>query len=332
MTALQFEERYGDEWVELETLLNLLPDNPSQRHGHGWTSDVLSRDTLRLTELYRRACGHLMLARARAYPAHLVDRLDALTAGAHQRIYYRRDVGWHSARRLVQQTIPAAVRQHSSYLLVAATVFVVPLVFMALLVYRQPELILSMVSADTAASFEDMYSTTAQALGRTRTADTDWTMFGFYIRNNIGVAFQCFAGGLFAGVGSLFFLAYNGAFAGAVGGYLVGRGLATTFFSFVITHSAFELTAIVLSGAAGLRVGYGIIAPGRRSRADALALAARESIGLLCGATLMLIIAAATEAFWSSAQWIPSGVKYGVAAICWAAVIAYLFKHGRAAD
>ena len=45
-------------------------------------------------------------------------------------------------------------------------------------------------------------------------------MFGYYIRNNIGVAFQCFAGGLFAGLGTLFFLAYNGAFAGALAGYL----------------------------------------------------------------------------------------------------------------
>jgi uncharacterized membrane protein SpoIIM required for sporulation len=332
MTALQFEERYGDEWLELETLLNLLPDNPSDWYGRNWTGETDPLRAVRLTELYRRACGHLALARSRAYPAHLVDRLDVLIADAHQRIYHRPELGWHRVRGLVQYEIPAAIRQHSSYLLVSTLVFVVPLVFMALVVYRQPELILSMVSADTTASFDDMYSTTAQALGRTRTADTDWTMFGFYIRNNIGVAFQCFAGGLVAGIGSLFFLAYNGAFAGAIGGYLVARGMGTTFLSFVVTHSAFELTAIVLSGAAGLRMGHAIIAPGRRSRVDALALATRESVVVLYGATLMLIVAAATEAFWSSAQWIPHGLKYGVAAICWAAVVGYLFKRGRDAD
>ena len=38
----------------------------------------------------------------------------------------------------------------------------------------------------------------------------------------------------------------------------------------------------------------------------------------------MLSIAAAIEAFWSSARWLPPAVKYGVAAICWMAVIAYL--------
>ena len=91
-------------------------------------------------------------------------------------------------------------------------------------------------------------------------------MFGFYIRHNVGIAFQCFAAGLFAGVGSLFFLAYNGALIGAVAGYLTERGLAATFFSFVVTHSAFELTAIVLSGAAGLRLGTRLLAPGRQTR------------------------------------------------------------------
>ena len=49
-------------------------------------------------------------------------------------------------------------------------------------------------------------------------------MFGFYIRHNIGIAFQCFAGGLFAGIGSLFYLIYNGAIIGAVAGYLTERG------------------------------------------------------------------------------------------------------------
>jgi uncharacterized membrane protein SpoIIM required for sporulation len=162
-----------------------------------------------------------------------------------------------------------------------------------------------------------------------RTAETDWLMFGFYIRNNISVAFQCFAGGLFAGIGSLFFLAYNGAFAGAVAGYLIERGLSPQFFSFVVTHSAFELTAIVLSGAAGLRIGYGLIAPGRLTRVDSLVRATREAVVLLYVASAMLLLAAAIEAFWSSARWMPLGIKYGVAAICWAAVIGYFARQGR---
>jgi len=185
------------------------------------------------------------------------------------------------------------------------------------------------VSAETAASFEDMYSPTAASIGRTRTASTDWIMFGFYIRNNIGVAFQCFASGIAAGVLSIFMIAYNGALAGAVAGYLTERGLAETFFSFVVTHAAFELTAIVLAGAAGLKLGHSLLAPGRRTRRQSLVHAASECVVLLYGITAMLIVAAAFEAFWSSSAWVPNAVKYGVAAVCWTVVLAYFARQGR---
>ena len=99
-------------------------------------------------------------------------------------------------------------------------------------------------------------------------------MFGFYIRNNIGIAFQCFAGGIFAGLGSLFFLAFNGVAAGSPAGYLTARGHGETFYSFVVTHGAFELTAIVLAGAAGLRLGHALLVPGRHTRRAALERAA----------------------------------------------------------
>jgi len=103
---------------------------------------------------------------------------------------------------------PSAARTKAPYIAVAAATFLLPTVVVGLLVYSRPELILSVVSSETAASFEEMYSASARSIGRARTATTDWMMFGFYIRHNVGVSFQCFAGGLFAGLGSLFFLAY----------------------------------------------------------------------------------------------------------------------------
>jgi uncharacterized membrane protein SpoIIM required for sporulation len=157
-------------------------------------------------------------------------------------------------------------------------------------------------------------------------------MFGFYIRNNMSVALQCFASGLAAGLGSLFFLAFNGAYGGAIAGYLTERGLGETFYSFIVTHAAFELTAIVLSGAAGLRLGHAWIAPGRRTRVQSLVLAAREVVVIVYGVLALLLIAAAVEAFWSSGSWIPLPIKYGVAAICWAAVLAWLTLQGRRAS
>ena len=49
------------------------------------------------------------------------------------------------------------------------------------------------------------------------------------------------------------------------------------------------------------------------------------------GVTCMLFVAAGVEAFWSSARWIAPAVKYGVAAVCWLAVLGYFTLQGRRA-
>jgi uncharacterized membrane protein SpoIIM required for sporulation len=223
------------------------------------------------------------------------------------------------------------VRAHAAYVWTSAALFFVPMLLVGWLVFQRPDLILSVTSAEQAAQFEEMYSDAAQSIGA-RGADSDWLMFGFYIRNNIGIAFQCFAAGIFFGVGSMLFLVFNGIVIGAVAGFLTERGLGATFYSFVVTHGAFELTAIVLSGAAGLRLGQALLAPGRRTRVQSLTQAARETIVIIYGFIVMLLIAAAIEAFWSSARWLPLPLKYGVATLCWIVVLGYLTFQGRRED
>jgi uncharacterized membrane protein SpoIIM required for sporulation len=328
MTPLHFEQLYQAEWTELEMLVGRVLGREAKKRKE-------PREPVpgaRLASLYRRACEHLALARDRSYPAYIVDRLERVTADAHQLIYQRRQFSIGHVLELVSFEFPSAVRTQLPYVMVSAAAFLVPTLVLGFLVYYRPDLILSVVSADTAESFERMYSPDVDSIGRIRTATTDWMMFGFYIRNNIGVAFQCFAGGLFAGLGSLFFLVFNGAFGGAVAGYLTNRGLSTTFYSFVATHSAFELTAIVLAGAAGMRIGHALLAPGRMTRSQSLVHATRETTVLLYGVTAMLVIAAAIEAFWSSATWLPPQVKYASALICWLSVLGYFTSQGRRAD
>ena len=327
MTPLQFEALYQGEWTELEALL----DRVLGRAGRRSPADE-EVSGARVAALYRRACEQLALARARSYPAYLVDRLERLTADGHQVIYRQQAFGVARVKAMLAVEFPRAVRAQAAYVWAAAALFFLPTFAVGLLVYRNPDLILSVVSPSTVASFEQMYSPAAESIGRVREATTDWMMFGFYIRNNISVSFQCFAGGLFAGLGSLFFLAYNGAYSGAIAGYLTDRGMAPTFYSFAVTHAAFELTAIVLSGAAGLRIGHALLAPGRLTRRQALVHATQDSAVILYGVVAMLLVAAGIEAFWSSAQWLPHPIKYSVAALCWIAVLAYLTLQGRRAD
>jgi uncharacterized membrane protein SpoIIM required for sporulation len=213
---------------------------------------------------------------------------------------------------------------------VSTALFVIPMLLVGWIVYRNPDLILSVVDFETAAEYEEMYSD-ANDSTRMRDADSDWMAFGFYIQNNISVAFRFFAGGLLFGIGSILFILLNGVHTGAIAGYLTERGLASAFYSFVVTHGAFELTAFFLAGGAGLRLGHALIAPGRHTRRQSLVLAARETMVIIYGVVVMLIIAAAIEAFWSSARWLPLPLKYGVAGVCWLSVITYFTLQGRRA-
>jgi len=181
---------------------------------------------------------------------------------------------------------------------------------------------------------EYMYDPENKKIGRkeSRQTDTDVMMFGFYIFNNISVGFRTFASGMLLGIGSIFFLFYNGLVIGGVAGYLTNLGFIETFWSFVSGHGSFELTAIVICGMAGLLLAKPNFFPGNLRRADALKIIAKDSIQLVMGAALMLIVAAFIEAFWSPSSFVSSNIKYIVAAILWAIVIAYFTFAGRSSN
>ena len=335
MTPRQFEARYEPAWIELTRGLDAL-DRGQGAHrkprkskaGEFPTDGVPPPGAARIAQLYRQCCEHLALARERAYPVHLVAQLEALAARAHQRIYRRHDYGLHALRDLFLYQAPAAVRALRWNLAIVAALFWVPALVVGIATWLDPHFVLIVLDAGEVREFDWMYGPgTGEHLGRT--SGNDWEMFGEYILHNIGISFQCFAAGLLLGVGSLFVVGYNGVILGAVAGLLVAHGDSERFFSFVITHSAFELTAILLSGAAGLKLGHAVLAPGRLTRTQALTRAARETSPVVACFFVMLVIAAAIEAFWSSAGWIAPGVKYAVGGGCWAAVIAYLGFQGR---
>jgi len=130
------------------------------------------------------------------------------------------------------------------------------------------------------------------------------------------------------GIGTLFFMLFNGVYIGTVAGHLTHLGFNDTFWGFVAGHSAFELTAIVISGAAGLKLAMALIAPGRKTRILALIDNGKIGIKIMYGAATLFIMAAFIEAFWSSMT-LDVGIKYAVAAGLWTLLIAYLCLVGR---
>ncbi|MCA9495245.1 MAG: stage II sporulation protein M, partial [Myxococcales bacterium] len=141
-------------------------------------------------------------------------------------------------------------------------------------------------------------------------------------------AFRCFATGILAGAGPLFYLVYNGLVIGTVGGYLTGVGLGGNLLAFVVGHSAWELTGVCVAGAGGLRMGWALIATGGRTRIGSLTAAGPVLYRIVLGAATMLLVAAAIEGFWSAGPVPMSGkLVFGFAQVV--VVVSWLGFGGR---
>jgi uncharacterized membrane protein SpoIIM required for sporulation len=319
-----FEARHGAEWEQFERWLDArgkFGRKPAKIDG---------LEEISVPQRYRQLCQQLALARDREYSPDLVDRLNSLVLRGHHVLYGAR------ARRESSQgfafilgEFPRQVRAERALFTAAALLFFGP--FLALIAALQwyPDFIYYVLDPATVSNYQEMYNPSARKLGQ-RESDTNVAMFGFYIWNNVKVGIQTFATGLAFGIGSVFYLLANGVIIGAVAGYLTQIGYGVPFWSFVSGHSAMELTAIVISGAAGLRLGGAAIAPGRLSRKAALVAAAKPAMRLMMGAALMFIVAAFIEAFWSPLNAFPSALKYAVGVAMWVVVIAWLALGGRA--
>lgn len=312
-------------WSQLEAWLDFQDLPRKQRHQR-----LTEQPALDFPETYRHVCHHLALAQSRMYSPLLIERLNQLVIRGHNRLYSSRLHFWHRLVEFFLRALPQLVRQERKVVYLAATLFFGSLISMIIAIQIQPELVYSVIEGEQVADMEMMYDPkNTSRIGREREADSDVLMFGFYIRNNTGIGFQTFASGLIFGLGTLFFLLYNGLVIGAVAGHLTEIGYIETFWSFVAGHSAFELTAIVLSGAAGLKLAEALVMPGRKSRRLALLDNSHLAIQLVYAAATLFIIAAFIEAFWSSQAIIPPEIKYVVGISLWALVVFYFVRVGR---
>jgi uncharacterized membrane protein SpoIIM required for sporulation len=201
--------------------------------------------------------------------------------------------------------------------------------FFGYLCVRYPSMAYEVMGEDQARNIEGMYDPESYHFLTPREVSSDADMFGFYIYNNISIAFRTFAGGILAGFGSLLILCFNALFLGAAAGHIINLGFTNTFFPFIIAHSAFELTAIVFSAQGGLLLGYRLFVTKGLSRAASLKEGGRAALPIISGAGIMLVIAACLEAFWSSRHTLPVMLRYGTGASLWVLLLCYFIFAGR---
>ncbi len=324
MRQEQFVARYQHEWQALERWLALRGE--SARRARRQVADNALNDE-DIPQHYRRLCQQLALARKRGYSPQLVARLQVLMQQGHGLLYRTPSPHWQRALEFLFADFPQLVRSQARSMWAATALFAVPLLGSFLLVQWYPDFIHLLMDNREIAAMESMYDPSSPHLGRD--SGTDWMMFGHYIMNNISIGLRTFASGLLAGVGTVLVLLFNGLTIGAVAGHLQHIGHGAPFWQFVAGHGAFELTAIVIAGGAGLQLGMKLLAPSRRRRIDALVDGGVIGARLCLGVAAMLLVAAFIEAFWSSIAEVPAWGKFSVAGVLWSVVLLWLWRGGR---
>ena len=320
MPADKFINQRKNAWQRLEELLNLL-DHASLRR--------LRREEVReLGRIYRRTASDLAIARAEARDPRLVNYLNSLVIRAHGKIYQTDSQGWKQLRNFFARELPRTFRRTWRYTVLSFSIFLIFGMFSFVATRIDPE-------------FSELVGVSAyfrENIVETRThwwegLNEEGNQIGaaFIMQNNIRVTIYTFAFGAMLGLGTIYYLAFNGANIASVLALTYSAGFGNDLVTFMVGHGVIELSCIFIAGGAGLLIGSAIVLPGDLSRADAMKTRGMEAVRLMIGVALLLVVAATIEGFISPAQ-IDSRIKFGIGGLTGLAMYSYLLLAGRESD
>ena len=314
MISNRWIEQRQSSWARLDTLTH-------QVEGSGIRS--LSGAELReFGLLYRQVAADLSAVRSDRASGTLEEYLNSLLSRAHNRIYTGRKAGFGTVLRFLSQDYPRIFRRLFPYVATSLLVFLAGAALGTLLTLSRPEFMRVMLGPAMLETIDHHQMWTQSIVSMKPQASSA------ILTNNIGVCFMAFAGGIVAGLGTLFLMFENGLQMGVISTACSQAHMALDLFSFVAAHGALELPSIFIAGGAGLRLATALFFPGMLSRRDSLAKGARESIRLLAGVVPLLVVAGSLEAFLSPSG-APVAVKFGVGAALLCGLGFWLTEGGR---
>lgn len=295
-------------WQELESLCRLVSQPKAK---------LSPEQATRFASLYRAACADLALAESYQLPPQTIEFLHGLVAQAHNQMYRTRKFQWRMwwyrilvetpQRIFLDPCVTAATLVFWGLFLIAA--------FLAYDNQIWPGFAESVVGEEQLEQVEMMY----KGFGE-REAGANPFMTGFYVWNNASIGLACFVMMLLIVPGMLT-LSFNAVVLGGIFGFMFRPEMGEAginFRNFVTAHGPFELTAIVLSAAAGLRIGLGGLKTNGLRRSDSLVKSAREALPIAMCAVILFCLAALIEGFISPAteQYLPWWTKALAGWIC----------------
>ena len=280
----------------------------------------LSRSELQeLALLYRQVASDLSTLRQDATSVALANRVNHLLARAHHIIYSSRKSSWRNFFLFLRDGYPRVFRQQIVPVFAALVLMLLGTVLAAAFTLANPRFaapILGPTVMDSIARHQ-MWTQSIVSVAPQATSGI--------MTNNLSVSFAAFAGGLLFGFGSVFILFNNGLMLGAVAVACQKAGMALPLWSFVVPHGSLELPAIVIAGAAGIRLGWGMLFPGLFRWKDSVAKAGGEAAQLVSGVIPMLFIAGCLEGFFSPSS-APVALKFSVGAGLFLLLNLWLFR------
>jgi len=256
------------------------------------------------------------LARARTYQVdpRVIAYLERVVTAGHNALYRARGKDRTPLPHYLLRDFPAAVVQSWRYVVLAFLLFSVPAVVGYVMIRERPALAEELLSPVMVARAEAAVENQTEGRGYAETSREDRPpMAAWIITNNISVSFGTFVGGLTGGLLTAWLLFTNGMMLGLVLGLFQNYQALKYLLTFVLGHGVLELTAIFISAGAGFRLAKAMIAPGDRTRKDALVVEGRIAARMI-GAVVTLLLLAGTIEGLLSASAAPAIWKYGVSA------------------
>ena len=316
----------ADERGECIGRLQELVSHASRLRGLRALSDS---ELLEFGRLYRRVASELSHARAHGFDRRELDRLNWLVGRAYGLLYVSESGGWSGVLRFFRGELPRTLRHHARLIALCAGLFGAAALVGAALTLVRPDT-MDLVSPGMADA--------VRSIAARHEGGQDWLPADFrpvaaslVMANNVQVSFFAFSTGVLLGIGTVFVLLFNGFVLGVIAAGVSRTPAAVHFWAFVAPHGVLELPAIIISGAAGMLLGFAIVDPGEHSRLDALRLAGRQSAILMLGVVAFLFVAGLVEGLFSPAVVAPA-LKFAMATLLALGFSAYVLLPGRGSE
>ncbi len=300
MNIQRWIARREPNWKRLDTLLKR-----AEKQGLKSLSAAEIKD---LASLYRSVSADLARARTHQVGETLVRDLQGLTSRGYTQIYQgSQRQEWQAAIAFYEWGFPALVQETAGYIALATALFLLGTIVSWWFAWHDPTFLSLIVPEHLITKVQDKGELwMGSIVGIEPLASTE------IMKNNLSVSFGAVAGGITAGLYTVFLLVFNGLSIGAIATLVGQNNLAYPFWAFVFPHGSLELPAIFLAGGAGLLIARGLIFPGRYRRAEALRIYSSQAAQLMYGVVPLLVIAGTIEGFFSPSPVIPEPFKYVV--------------------